>query len=185
MDWWFLAMIGLPVGGARWVAVGPASHHFLDLVWHRFPDAFGHGFGINLGSLLDHFSIVFGIDPSTLEFEQFSIEFQLKISTLEQWKFEFYSILSKKTEKWHVLILHAFRITLWIHFGVSFWTVWYEIPYFSAIVFPGVFLDVFLVAFWANLAPNASQNGSGIPKEIRIVLSCSVQARFHFAFGTF
>ena len=77
----------------------PAIHHFLDLVWHRFPDAFGHGFGIDIGSLLDHFSIVFGIDPSTLEFEQFSIEFQLKINTLEQWKFEFYSILSKKTEK--------------------------------------------------------------------------------------
>ena len=169
MDWWILAMILLRVGLARVVPVGPAIHHFLDLVWHRFPDAFGHGFGINLGSLLDNFSIVFGIDPSILESEQFSIEFQLEISTLEHGKFEFYSIFSKKTEKWHVLILHAFRITLWIHFGIIFGTVWHEIPYFSAIVFPGVFLDVFLVAFWANLAPNASQNGSRISKKIRIV----------------
>ena len=129
-----------------------------------------------LGNFWHIFSIVFGIDPSTLEFEQFSIEFQLKINTLERWKFEFYSILSKKTEKWHVLILHAFRITLWIHFGIIFGTVWHEIPYFSAIVFPDVFLDVFLVALWANLGPNAPQNGSRISKQMRIVLSCSVRA---------
>ena len=165
MDGWFLAMMLLMVGGARWVPVGPAIRHFLDLVWHRFPDAFGHGFGIDFWSLLDNFSIVFGMHPSTLEFEQFSIEFQLKINTLERWKFEFYSILPKKTEKWHVLILHAFRITLWIHFGIIFGTVWHEIPYFSAIVFPDEFLDVFLVALWANLAPNASQNGSRISKK--------------------
>ena len=125
---------------------------------------------------MDHFIIVFGIDPSILESEQFSIEFLLKISTLEHGKFESYSILSKKTEKSHVLILHAFRIRLWVHFDVIFGTVWHEIPYFSSIVFADVILDVFLVASGANMAPNASQNGSRISKKMRIVHSCSVQA---------
>ena len=73
-----------------------------------------------------------------------------------------YAILSKKTEKSHVFILHAFRIRLWIHFVVIFGTVWHEILHFTAIVFSDVFLDVFLVAFGANMTPNASQNGSRI-----------------------
>ena len=50
-----------------------------------------------------------------------------------------------------------------MHFGVIFEQSGMKF-YLSAIVFSDVFWDVFLVAFGANMAPNASQNVSRIKK---------------------
>ena len=93
---------------------------------------------------------------------------------LNHGKFNYYVVLSEKTQKSQVPILHDFGIRFGMHFGIVSGTFGYDFRYFSVLDFRLRFCKYFWWRSAPTWFPTGSPNGPRISKKTKFMLATSI-----------
>ena len=93
---------------------------------------------------------------------------------LNHGKFNYYVVLSEKTQKSQVPILHDFGIRFGMHFGIVSRTFGYDFRYLFVLGFQLLSWMYFSWLSAPKWSPNGSPNGPRISKKSKLVFSGSV-----------
>ena len=156
---------------AGWVAAPLASHCFNVYVWHRFSNAFWHGFGIILGPTFDHLSIILPLIFGSSTLDGFGSNFHGKLEPLNHGKFNYYVVRFEKSEKSQVPNFNTFCIRLYIDFCIICLSFYIFVGTFVASNFVCIFGCVFTWILAPKWHPGGFQNRPKNFKKLKNVVS--------------